>query len=91
MLRITRIAQPDAVTLKLEGTLMEAWTPELESACRAARATSGPRRTFACLDLAAVSYVDAAGVRLLHDLVRDGVRIVACSSFVAQLLSLEKT
>jgi hypothetical protein len=41
-----------------------------------------PRR----LDLTAVTYVDAAGIQLLRDLMAEGVKIAACSSFVGELL-----
>jgi hypothetical protein len=41
------------------------------------------------LDLAAVTYVDAAGVELLRDLIAEGVEIAACSSFVHELLQLK--
>jgi hypothetical protein len=38
------------------------------------------------LDLSCVTYADAAGAQLLLDLTRDGIEIVACSSFVRELL-----
>jgi hypothetical protein len=38
------------------------------------------------LDLSCVTYADTAGVRLLHELRRDGVEIVACSGYVRELL-----
>ena len=57
------------------------------SAARAACAIRGRRPPH--LDLAAVTYVDAAGLQLLRDLVAEGVEIAACSSFVGELLHPE--
>jgi hypothetical protein len=41
------------------------------------------------LDLSSVTFADEAGVRLLHELLRQGVQIAAASAFVAALLRLE--
>ena len=41
------------------------------------------------LDLTAVTYADAAGTQLLGDLMREGIEIAACSSFLADLLHLD--
>jgi hypothetical protein len=41
------------------------------------------------LDLAAVSYADPAGVRLLRDLEAEGVELAKSSGFVAELLRAE--
>jgi hypothetical protein len=41
------------------------------------------------LDLVAVTYVDAAGVQSLRDLMAEGVEIAACSNFVGELLHPE--
>src|SRR5262249_22119178 len=57
------------------------------SAARDACAIRGRRRLR--LDLAAVTYADAAGLQLLRDLMAEGVGIAACSSFVGELLHLE--
>ena len=38
------------------------------------------------LNLAAVTFADAAGVELLRELVGEGVEIAACSGFVGELL-----
>jgi hypothetical protein len=38
------------------------------------------------LDLSGLSFVDRAGVELLQQLLRQGVRIHSCSPFVAELL-----
>jgi ABC-type transporter Mla MlaB component len=76
---------PRSQTLKLEGELLEAWVQSVRDAC----AKGGRRSKRLCLDLAAVSYVDAPGAQLLRDLMRQGIPIIACSSFVAELLKLE--
>ena len=38
------------------------------------------------LDLSALIFVDAAGERLLRELIAQGIQVVACSSYVAELL-----
>lgn len=82
MLRITRVPGSQSQTLKLEGSLLEPWVDEVLEACR-----STPTRTK--LDLTGITFVDAAGTRLLCDLIKRGIEIAACSSFVAELLHLE--
>jgi hypothetical protein len=60
---------------------------ELRQACAA-----GPVGTSLLrLDLAAVTFADAAGLALLNDLKSQGVGIAVCSAFVAELLNLEET
>ena len=84
MLKITRVSHKGCdLTIRLEGELLGPWVGSVRDAC----ATRGrrPRRP----DLAAVTYVDAAGVQLLRDLMAEGVEIAACSSFVGALLHLE--
>jgi anti-anti-sigma regulatory factor len=86
VLKLSHLTGNDPVPLlKLEGKLLEPWVEELLGAWAAARAQSGGLR----LDLSGVSFVDAAGVRVLRGLLDQGVTIVACSSFVAELLHLE--
>src|SRR5262249_56679015 len=84
VVKITRLShEGQGLTLKLEGEIRGPWLDTVREAC--ATRGSGPRR----LDLAAVTYVDAAGVQLLRDLVAEGVEIAACSSFVGALLHRE--
>jgi len=72
MLRISSIAvQPDAITLKLEGKLLEAWCGELRSACQLAR----EQASHVTLDLMDVSFIDAAGLDLLRTLLHRGITI----------------
>jgi hypothetical protein len=42
-----------------------------------------------CLPSQASPNVDAAGARSLRDLMREGIKIAACSSFIGELLHLE--
>jgi ABC-type transporter Mla MlaB component len=87
MLMITRIEESDSTrTLKLEGKLKGPWVKELQTAY--AKAQSPPTRVR--LDLAAVSFVDTAGIDCLQKLIREGVSIVACTGFVASLLGVER-
>ena len=86
MLKVTRLSRTVRVlTVKLEGKLLEPWVPTVRDVCQRRGRRSGRLR----LDLAAVTYADAAGVQLLRDLVGEGVDIATCSSFVAELLRAE--
>jgi hypothetical protein len=86
VLKFSCLIGSDALPLlKLEGKLLEPWVEELRRACAGARAVSGSLS----LDLASVSFVDAAGARALRELLEQGITIVACSNFVAELLHLE--
>ena len=88
MLRITRIDGQDlAQTLKLEGKLLEPWIPEVLDAMSPPNGTSSKTS----LDLSGLSFVDRTGVQLLQDLIRRGHAVSACSSFIADLLRLEKS
>jgi ABC-type transporter Mla MlaB component len=73
------------LTLKLEGEILAPWVSSVRAACIA----QGQRSEPLCLDLADVTYADAAGVQLLRDLMAQGVEIAGCSSFVAELLHRE--
>jgi ABC-type transporter Mla MlaB component len=85
MLRITRSDSPLHATLRLEGKLLRPWLVEVLVEFSRARAggNSAPR---VVLDLSAVTFVDAAGVWLLRDLIGQGAEVAGCSGFVAQLL-----
>lgn len=83
MLRITRVLDDRGLTLRLEGKLLSAWVDELRQAGAGHGATSTQPLT---LDLAQLSFADAEGARLLADLLEGGATLVACSSFVAELL-----
>jgi anti-anti-sigma regulatory factor len=68
-------------TIKLEGELLEPWVNTVREAC----ARNGRRL---CLDLSAVTFADAVGNQLLRELINGGIKVSACSRFVAQLLKL---
>jgi anti-anti-sigma regulatory factor len=86
VLKITRLLPRErGLTIKLEGELLEPWVSSVRDAC----AVRGRRPRHLRLDLAAVSYVDTAGIQLLRDLVAEGAEINACSSFVGALLLWE--
>ena len=83
MLRLTRIASTHRTqTIKIEGKLLGPWVDEVSKSCGA---DTDPSRRIN-LDLSALAFVDAAGERLLRDLIARGIEVVACSSYVAELL-----
>lgn len=83
MLKITVEEAPAPRRIKLEGKLYGVWVDEVARTCR--ELEPAPLE----LDLAAVGYADANGARLLQTLAGRGVRLVACSPFVAELLRQE--
>jgi anti-anti-sigma regulatory factor len=86
MLRITEVADGLGLLLKLEGKLREPWVEELARAARRPLLEGhGPIR----LDLASVTFADEAGVRLLRELLQQGVQVAAASGFIEALLRLE--
>lgn len=84
MLKITTYATAACVTLKLEGKLLQPWLPDLRDAYERARAAAPALG----LDLADVTFVDAAGALALGEMLRDGALLGDCSSFVAELLQV---
>jgi hypothetical protein len=85
VLKVTRLSRTVRVlTIKLEGEILDPWVSSVRDACRQRGRRSGRLH----LDLAAVTYADAAGVQLIRDLLRDGIEIAACSSFLTELLHL---
>ena len=87
MLKITEIARNDSGrTFKLEGKLLGPWVDELRNVCTQPL----DRAEQVGLDLAAVTFVNAAGAELLRELIRQGIIITQCSAFVAELLHVEK-
>jgi anti-anti-sigma regulatory factor len=86
VLQITQVSRRGRVQMiKLEGELREPWAGAARDACT----KSDRRSNHLRVDLTGVNYVDAAGVRLLRDLMRDGIDLVGCSSFVGELLYRE--
>ena len=87
MLKITEIARNDSSrTFKLEGKLLGPWVDELRNVCM----QPVDRLEQVGLDLAAVSFVNAAGAKLLRELIREGIIITQCSAFVAELLHADE-
>jgi hypothetical protein len=88
VLKITEMPSEGLVRLfKLEGKLVGPWVDELRNVC----VTPLQRSESVRLDLAAVTFVDAAGADLVRDLIRQGIAIAHCSDFVAELLHAEDT
>jgi anti-anti-sigma regulatory factor len=88
VLRITETSRnEEAISFKLEGKVFAPWLDELRRICT--QSTHGSRQI--CLDLGAVSFVDAEGAQLLRELIQQGITISKCSAFVAELLHLDKT
>jgi len=74
MLRITSAQSDDRITLKLEGKLAGCWVEELERYWQAS--TNIYTKKGIVVDLANLTFVDAAGKRLLCTLASEGARFV---------------
>jgi anti-anti-sigma regulatory factor len=86
VLKITQGARNgDKMMLKFEGEILLPWVSTVRDACGSQ--ARGTRQLS--LDLAGVTYVDDAGAQLLRDLLRDGIELAACSSFLTALLHLD--
>ena len=84
MLRITVVeSSSNAVRLRVEGRMTGCWVEELRRSCSLHALSDGIRIT---LDLADVSFVDAAGVELLKELRSHCVTLLSPSPFVAEQL-----
>jgi len=68
--------------LRLEGRVAGPWVAELRTACER---VLGEGRALE-LNLAEVSFLEPAGVALLANVRKRGVRLLACSPFVAEQL-----
>jgi ABC-type transporter Mla MlaB component len=90
MLRIARVDDSEGQAipaLKLEGKILGPWVIELGRACEELRVSTSAFR----LDLTDVTFIDSAGLGLIHDLVRQGATLSGCSGFIAELLSQYQT
>ena len=86
MMRITRMVGSDSVEiLKLEGKLQGPWVDEAHDAF----ALSAAQASRTCLDLSGLTFADEEGAALLRELIRQGAPVVACSSYIAELVQLE--
>jgi len=75
MLKITSTEQDDATHFKLEGKLAGSWVEVMEQSWRQALADS-PSRLFV-IDLAAITYIDTRGTKLLTQIHRNGAELRA--------------
>ncbi len=85
VLKITRVdegASDSIPTLKLEGKLIGPWVDELRRVCEELHTPPSGLR----LNLAGVTFIDPAGIKLLGDLIRLGATISECTGFVDELL-----
>ena len=82
MLRITRVVHNATTALRLEGKLLEPWVESLRAEC-AAVVQAGGRPV---IDLADVTFVDAAGAAAVRELMSAGFEIAGCRGFVGELL-----
>ena len=85
VLKITRVddgASDSIPTLKLEGKLLGPWVDELRRVCEELHTPPSGLR----LNLAGVTFIDQAGIKLLGDLIRLGAAISECTGFVDELL-----
>jgi anti-anti-sigma regulatory factor len=73
----------NGVRLRVEGRLTGRWVEELRRACDLHALSDGIRLT---LDLADVSFADAAGIELLKELKIRSVTLLRPSSLVAEQL-----
>jgi anti-anti-sigma regulatory factor len=83
MLKLTPLSNSDGtVVLKLEGKLLAAWIAELHRTIT----ELGVADDAIHLDLSTLSFIDAAGARVLNELIENGAVVRAASGFVAALL-----
>ena len=89
MLRISweRVAsQTQPRLLRLEGHISGPWVEELRQVIFQALGTNGDRTSSLVLDLAGVSFLDAAGIGLFRELATRQIHFTKCSVFVAEQL-----
>jgi anti-anti-sigma regulatory factor len=83
VLRINRIERTGAgLCLQVEGRLSGDWVALLEDELAAAASTT----TSLALDLAAVEFASQQATEMLRAATARGVRVIACSPFLAELL-----
>lgn len=84
MLRITVVESSKiAVTLRVEGRITGPWVEELRTACNV---HTVPDDVQLSLELADISFADAAGIALLKELRGRGVGFVHTTPFLAEQL-----
>jgi ABC-type transporter Mla MlaB component len=84
MLRITVVESSKiAVTLRVEGRITGPWVEELRTACNV---HTSPDDVQVSLELADISFADAAGIALLRELRSRGVSLIRTTRFLAEQL-----
>jgi hypothetical protein len=87
MLRITEVSRTaSTLTFKLEGKVLAPWLDELRSVCE--QRPNQPVQV--CLDVGAVTFMDAEGAALMRELIQQGIAVTQCSAFIATLLQAER-
>jgi hypothetical protein len=89
MLRISKRAaenESGATHLRLEGQVTGPWVEELRRVCTDTSGNNGHGQDQLVIDLAGVSFLDADGIALFHELAARRVVFTNCSSFVAEQL-----
>ena len=92
MLKIVRVDRDTSPgcsipKLQLEGKLVGPWADELSRACEQLQTPPSSLR----LNLAAVTFIDPAGITLLDDLTRRGATLAGCSGFIEELLGRSRS
>ena len=84
MLRITVVeSSKTAVTLRVEGRITGLWVEELRTACNLHTFSDEVRLS---LELADISFADAAGIALLRELRNGGVGLIGTTPFLTEQL-----
>ena len=89
MLRISQGGEENesgATYLRLEGQVTGPWVEELRRVCTDTSGNNGHTKDHLVIDLAGVSFLDADGIALFHELAGRRVLFTNCSSFVAEQL-----
>ena len=86
MLRMTRSVSNGTETVSLEGKLLRPWVEALRAEVESVSSTTHSTR----IDLAALTFVDVAGLKQLLDFERQGIELVGASAFVRGLLELHR-
>ena len=84
VLRIITNITERTTTLILEGRLTGIWVSELER-CWHTVGVTRPGQAI-CIDMRAVSFVDAAGKKLLAEMYRCGAELVAAGCFMNRVV-----
>jgi hypothetical protein len=84
MLRISVVESSKiAVTLRAEGQITGPWVEELRAACNVHTSSDDVQLS---LELADISFADAAGIALLRELRSRGVGLIRATPFLAEQL-----